>query len=80
MTCPDCEYNKRRAQLWRNEAYKLGGHPLGWEPELMIRPKPLAQEQLHALYDKHAAHQEESPEASGWWDFARAIEAAHGIK
>jgi len=26
--CPHCEYNKQRAQLWRDEAYKLAGHPL----------------------------------------------------
>ena len=26
--CPHCEYNKKRAQLWRDEAYKLAGHPL----------------------------------------------------
>jgi hypothetical protein len=31
--CPSCEYNKQRAQLWRDEAYKHAGHPLpdrGW--------------------------------------------------
>lgn len=41
MTCPQCEYNRKRAQLWRheayNEAYKLAGHPLDWEPELVVR-------------------------------------------
>jgi hypothetical protein len=26
--CPSCEYNKQRAQLWRDEAYKHAGHPL----------------------------------------------------
>jgi hypothetical protein len=26
--CPHCEYHKQRAQLWRDEAYKLSGHPL----------------------------------------------------
>ena len=26
--CPNCEYHKRRAQLWRVEAYRLSGHPL----------------------------------------------------
>jgi hypothetical protein len=31
--CPNCEYHKKRAQLWRDEAYKLGGHelPSRWE-------------------------------------------------
>ena len=41
--------------------------------------KPLTEVDLRALYDRHAAHQEEGPEASGWWAFARAIERAHGI-
>jgi len=26
--CPHCEYNKKRAQNWREEAYRLAGHPL----------------------------------------------------
>ena len=26
--CPNCEYQKKRAQLWREEAYKQAGHPL----------------------------------------------------
>ena len=26
--CPTCEYHKQRAQLWRDEAYRLTGHPL----------------------------------------------------
>lgn len=41
--------------------------------------KPLTQEQLYALYDEHATHQEEGPAMSGWFDFARAIERAHKI-
>ena len=31
--CPNCEYNRQRAQRWREEAYKQSGHPLperGW--------------------------------------------------
>ena len=27
-TCPNCEYNKARAKLWRDKAYELGGTPL----------------------------------------------------
>ena len=26
--CPTCEYNKQRAQNWREEAYRLAGYPL----------------------------------------------------
>jgi len=31
--CPNCEHHRKRAQLWRDEAYKQAGHPLperGW--------------------------------------------------
>ena len=31
--CPNCEYHRQRAQRWREEVYKLSGHPLperGW--------------------------------------------------
>jgi hypothetical protein len=31
--CPNCEYHSKRAQFWRDEAYKQAGHPLperGW--------------------------------------------------
>ena len=26
--CPNCEYHRQRAQLWRDEAYQQAGHPL----------------------------------------------------
>ena len=26
--CPNCEYHRQRAQRWREEVYKLSGHPL----------------------------------------------------
>ena len=25
--CPTCEYHKQRAKIWRDEAYRLAGHP-----------------------------------------------------
>ena len=28
LECPNCEYHRKRAQLWRDEAYKQAGHPL----------------------------------------------------
>ena len=28
IDCPTCEYHRQRAQIWRDEAYKLSGHPL----------------------------------------------------
>ena len=33
--CPNCEYHRQRAQLWRDEAYKQSGHPL---PEREQKP------------------------------------------
>ena len=33
LTCPECEYHKQRAQLWRHDAYRLGGTPLPWSPD-----------------------------------------------
>ena len=26
--CPTCEYHKKRAQIWRDEVYRLVGHPM----------------------------------------------------
>ena len=31
--CPNCEYHKERARIWRQEAYKFSGHPLNDEQE-----------------------------------------------
>jgi hypothetical protein len=28
LECPNCEYHRKRTQLWREEAYKQAGHPL----------------------------------------------------
>lgn len=36
MTCPDCEYHKQRAALWRHEAYRLGSTPLPWDADVAI--------------------------------------------
>lgn len=36
MTCPDCEYHKQRAALWRHEAYRLAGTPLPWDADEAI--------------------------------------------
>jgi hypothetical protein len=40
----------------------------------------LTDAELDALYDKIAKYQEYGAAVSGWYDFARAIEQAHGIK
>ena len=75
MTCERCEYHKKRAQLWRHEAYKLAGHPLDWEPELVIRREwqPLTNDEIADIaLDCYAEN------GSKFDDFklARAIEAA----
>jgi hypothetical protein len=31
--CPNCEYHKESARMWRQKAYTLSGHPLNDEPE-----------------------------------------------
>jgi hypothetical protein len=50
--CPYCEYQKKLAQLWRHEAYKLSGHPFDWEPELMMRKwVSLTDEEIYEVYE-----------------------------
>jgi len=44
--CPTCEYHKKRAQIWRDEAYRLGGHPL---PERKNEWVGLTDEEIDAL-------------------------------
>jgi len=63
--CPNCEYHRKRAQLWRDEAYKQAGHPLperGWVG--------LTDEYLKQLSDRWRI-------IYGGWveDFAKEIEA-----
>jgi hypothetical protein len=41
---------------------------------------PMTDAELEHLYDRYAKYQEYGAWASGWFEFARAIEAAHGIK
>ena len=40
--CPNCEYHRKRAQRWRDEAYKLSGHPLPEREE-----EPVACKECH---------------------------------
>ena len=66
--CPNCEYHKQRAQLWRHEAYKLSGHPLDWEPDLMQRTwVGLTLEEILETY--------RGPDGSDYVDYARGLEA-----
>jgi hypothetical protein len=48
--CPNCEYHRQRAQLWRDEAYKQAGHPL---PEREQKPMhPQLKVMLEEYFDK----------------------------
>ena len=40
--CQNCEYHRQRAQRWRDEAYKLSGHPLPEREE-----EPVACKECH---------------------------------
>jgi hypothetical protein len=48
--CPNCEYHRQRAQNWREEAYKLSGHPL---PE---RDEPWSPVSIGVDITKEGAH------------------------
>ena len=63
--CPNCEYHKKRAQLWREEAYKQAGHPL---PE---------REWVGLTDEETLNFQDIVPNTLGYdlIEFARAIEA-----
>jgi hypothetical protein len=65
--CPNCEYQRQRAQLWRDEAYKQAGHPLperGWVG--------LTYEEQSFVYDQVKQIVDSKP---FWVKFADAIEA-----
>ena len=48
MTCPDCEYHKSRAAIWRHEAYKIGGTPLPWDVDEALQKAVLAEREACA--------------------------------
>jgi hypothetical protein len=53
--CPNCEYHRQRAQNWREEAYKLSGHPLPERDESGWRKRQIAE--LNAEFDSlYAVH------------------------
>jgi hypothetical protein len=61
--CPNCEYHKKRAQRWRDEAYKQAGHPL---PEREQEPVAFASHGVvNWIADKqfqHEAHLYSAPQ------------------
>ena len=45
--CPSCEYNKLRAEMWREEAYRQAGRPL---PEPRREWVGLTTDEMMALF------------------------------
>ena len=67
----------------KSDTRVLESQPLYTTPPPVAEPhkrKPLTEAELERLYDAHAKCQEYGAWVSGWFEFARAIEAAHGIK
>jgi len=65
--CPQCEYHKNRAAMWRAEAYAQAGH------DIIERPwTGLTRDEQSFVYSN--LHNATSREDSFWVDFANAIE------
>jgi hypothetical protein len=62
--CPNCEYHRKRAQLWRDEAYKQAGHPLPEREWVALTDGDVAEIYNQKDWDIHTN-----------WDYERAIEA-----
>ena len=62
--CPNCEYHRKRAQLWRDEAYKQAGHPLPERGWVALTDGDVAEIYNQKDWDIHTN-----------WDYERAIEA-----
>jgi len=62
--CPNCEYHRKRAQLWRDEAYKQAGHPLPERGWVGLTDGDVAEIYNQKDWDIHTN-----------WDYERAIEA-----
>ena len=69
--CPNCEYHRQRAQNWREEAYKLSGHPLPEREWVGLTDEEIVEISIKS--------QEGISPHDDTLRFARAIEAAHGI-
>ena len=62
--CPNCEYHRKRSQLWRDEAYKQAGHPLPERGRVGLMDGDIAEIYNQKDWDIHTN-----------WDYERAIEA-----
>ena len=74
IDCPTCEYHKQRAQLWRDEAYRLAGHPL---PERKKEWVGLTDDEIDLLEELYAppVHPDFVNDADHCLELIRHIEA-----
>ena len=49
--CPNCEYHKESARMWRQKAYTLSGHPLNDEQGASMTDREIMQQALEAFED-----------------------------
>jgi len=60
--CPNCEYHRKLAQRWRDEAYKQAGHPLPereWVGLTKEERHKISMDNRQYCADIMAAHEEE---------------------
>jgi hypothetical protein len=72
--CPTCEYNKKRAQIWRDEAYRLAGHPLPERDPVLEEREACAKEADKRLHD-YTMLTSNPPQSGAAWSIASAIRA-----
>ena len=70
--CPNCEYHRQRAQRWRDEAYKLSGHPLPEREWVMLTDKEIEAIWKIAMFTDYGIGAELSNQP--FVHYARAIE------
>ena len=49
--CQNCEYHSKRAQFWRDEAYRQAGHPLPEREWVGLTDEEVASFDVHAIVD-----------------------------
>ena len=49
--CPNCEYHKNRAAMWRAEAYAQAGHDIIERPWVGLTGEEVASFDVHAIVD-----------------------------
>lgn len=67
----EIEHHKRRAQIWRNEAYKLGGKPLPWDADEVIAKAVAAEREACA----RMFEEDSTLDGQDRWELAELIRA-----